>query len=207
MGVDVSRLGDDRTVILIRNGDQLSQENISIHRELDVMQVASMVDRKVREYKGLIDRVFIDGIGIGAGVVDRLLQLGYEDKIRDVNVSRKAMDPTYYSLKDECWDRMRTWIKNRGNLPEMEELADDLTAPRYDFTRGSNLLKIEAKADMKKRGLPSCDIADALALTFSEHVALEDAILHQKKSGHHPPMQVPITDPFGSWENESGYLH
>ena len=48
----------------------------------------------------------------------------------------------------------------------MEDLRTDLTSVEYGYTL-RNELKLESKEDMKKRGLSSPDIGDALALTYA----------------------------------------
>lgn len=92
LGVDVVRLGDDRTVMSLRQ---------VLHKR-DTMQVVGAVCATLKEHAEAghpIDGVFVDVIGIGAGVVDRLKQLmetdeyqelGYDpDRIIAVNGSRK----------------------------------------------------------------------------------------------------------------------
>jgi hypothetical protein len=49
-------------------------------------------------------------------------------------------------------------------------MATDLAGPGYHINR-SNLLVLESKADMQKRGQASPDDGDALALTFAHAVA------------------------------------
>jgi len=49
-------------------------------------------------------------------------------------------------------------------------MAMDLAGPGYHINR-SNLLVLESKADMQKRGQASPDDGDALALTFAQPVA------------------------------------
>ena len=54
-------------------------------------------------------------------------------------------------------------------IPNRRDLRDQLISPEYDFNlRGE--LQLGKKSDMKKRGLASPDIADALALTFARPV-------------------------------------
>jgi hypothetical protein len=49
-------------------------------------------------------------------------------------------------------------------------VRSDLAGPGYHINR-SNLLVLESKADMQKRGQASPDDGDALALTFAQPVA------------------------------------
>ena len=71
--------------------------------------------------------------------------------------------------RTEVWYKMRDWLSQGGAIPLSSELYDDLTGPEYQYT-GSNKIQLERKADMKKRGLASPDLADALALTFAADV-------------------------------------
>jgi len=116
--------------------------------------------------------VFVDSVGLGAGVVDRLRQLGY--RVIGVNSGAKAgRDDKYSNLKAEMWDKMRQWLQELAVLPDREDFKKDLLAPTYSFD-ASGRLKIESKEDLKKRGMASTDIADALALTFAQPVPHAD---------------------------------
>ena len=53
---------------------------------------------------------------------------------------------------------------------EKEAAASQVAGPGYHINR-SNLLVLESKADMQKRGQTSPDDGDALALTFAQAVA------------------------------------
>ena len=166
LGVDVARFGDDQTVFLLRNGDRV--EWIRRHRGLDLMQTAARVADIMVEVKP--DAVFIDGVGVGGGVVDRLTQMGF--RAGDVNSGGVAVDDARFAnLRAEMWSRMRDWLKDRGAIPAEDiELATDLAGPHYLFDQ-RNRLRLERKQDMKARGLASPDAGDALALTFARTVA------------------------------------
>jgi phage terminase large subunit len=51
-------------------------------------------------------------------------------------------------------------------LPKDELLKTELTTVRYTYT-SSGRVKIESKADLKRRGVASPDSADAFVLTFA----------------------------------------
>jgi hypothetical protein len=169
LGIDVARHGDDRTVAVFRNGDRIEPEWISVWRGLDLMQTAARVAEMIEQLKPRL--TFVDGVGVGGGVVDRLRQLGY--KVVDVNGGSTALkEERFVNLRAEMWSKMRDWLRDKGGIPDRDDLANDLMAPTYEFDH-RNRLKLEKKEDMKARGLPSPDIADALALTFSRPVAAE----------------------------------
>src|SRR5690606_30228058 len=110
--------------------------------------------------------VFVDGVGVGGGVVDRLRQLSFQ--VVDVNAGAAASeDSRYANRRAEMWAKMREWLRSGGTLPKDDrELADDLPAPSYAYD-ARNRLKLERQEDMKARGLASPESADALALTFA----------------------------------------
>lgn len=168
LGVDVARFGDDQSVILRRQGLKVF-DGIKKFRGLDTMQLASRVSKEIQDWKP--HAVFVDVVGIGAGVVDRLRQLHHQNII-EVNNANSAMDDKkYFNKRAECWDRMKAWLKAGGSLPNDNEVRDDLGGPEYGFD-GRERLQIESKDDMKERGLASPDVGDALAMTFAEHVEI-----------------------------------
>lgn len=168
LGVDVAREGDDQSVIVLRQGPKVHW--LRKYRIGDLMQVASLVAEAQREVQA--DAIFVDGTGMGAGVVDRLRQLNYKPVA--VMVGHKAHDEEkYYNQRTEIWVRMRDWLREGdADIPRDDiELHDDLIGPEYGFDNRERL-QLEKKQDMKERGLASPDCGDALALTFTHPVVV-----------------------------------
>jgi len=165
IGCDVARFGDDQSVVSFRRGRDARTIEWAKYRGLDTMQLASRVAEFVRQHQA--DAVFVDGGGVGGGVVDRLRDLRVD--VIEVNFGCKAEDARYNNKRAEMWGNMREWL-DRGAIPTDRELTDDLIGLEYSFTP-TNKIQLEKKEDMKKRGLSSPDIADALALTFAYPVA------------------------------------
>jgi hypothetical protein len=164
IGVDPARKGDDRTGIIRRRGRRAY--GLETHYNIDTMELAGIVKRIIE--KEHPKRVCIDCIGIGAGVVDRLHELGYTDIVIGVNVATRAEEPdTYKNCRAELWDRGRLWLIQdmAVELPDSDELQTDLCALGYKYD-SSDKLQIESKEDAKKRGLLSPDCGDAFMLTF-----------------------------------------
>lgn len=164
IGLDPARKGDDRTAIIRRRGRRAY--NLETHYNIDTMELAGIMKRIIDKEQP--KRVCIDCIGIGAGVVDRLHELGYTDIVLGVNVATKAEQPEVYkNTRAECWDRMRGWfIQDMPvEIPDSDELQTDLCGLGYKYD-SSDRLQIEGKEDAKKRGLLSPDTSDALMLTF-----------------------------------------
>jgi hypothetical protein len=140
------------------------------------MVVAGRVMEQVNSHNP--DAVFVDGTGIGWGVVDRLAQLGCST-VRGIDFGARA-DRTdggdaaarYANKRAEMWGFMKEWLKV-GSLPDDNDLTADLKAVDYGYD-ASDAILLERKDDMRRRGLASPDDGDALALTFAYPVAKRD---------------------------------
>ncbi len=164
-GVDVARFGADRTVLVERRG--LVLEKIATWQGRDLMSTAAEVATAINSRRPT--STFVDAVGLGAGVVDRLRQLGH--KVLAVNSGAKAARPNQFAnLKAEMWSKMRDWLLEGAVIPNNGELRTDLLAPNYEFD-AQGRLKIESKDELRARGQNSTDCADALALTFAFPVA------------------------------------
>ena len=162
LALDVARFGDDQSVLLCRQGLQVY--GMTKWRGIDLMTLSGLVAQRIDKEQP--DAIFVDQGGLGAGVVDRLHQLGY-GRVYGVDFGGKALDSIkYLNKRTEMWCLMRDWLEN-GAIPDDIELCSDLTAPEYTFTGDKGQLALEKKSDMKKRGLASPDGGDALALTFA----------------------------------------
>lgn len=167
LGVDVARFGDDRTVLCWRKGRNAAFMPWKTFRNLDTMQVAAKVAEAYAMHRP--GAIFVDEGGLGAGVVDRLRQLSVP--VTGVNFGGKPdRSQTDDGIKvrnkrAEMWAFMRAWLKG-GMIPDDHELAADLTGVEYAFDE-NQAIQLEKKEHMKKRGLASPDLGDALALTFA----------------------------------------
>lgn len=171
VGVDVARYGDDETVLCVRRGRDAYSEQWIVWRKLDTMETAARVAEEVTRLKP--DAVFVDETGVGAGVVDRLKMLGFD--IMPVNFGSKPTGLTKEKAANkraEMWLRMREWLRSGGAIPDDDRLEAELTSLEYKHD-ANNAILLEKKEDMKKRGLPSPDRADALALTFAYPVMVK----------------------------------
>jgi hypothetical protein len=169
VGVDVARYGDDRSCVVVRQGARLLE--VRVYREIDTVRLAGFVCEVVERYRAEQPTVCIDGVGLGAGVVDVCRARGY--RVEEVLAGSRAQDPLhYFNLRAEMWDGMRRWVETRAALAPNPELAADVCGPEYGYN-DQGQLQIERKEHMKKRGLASPDLADAVAMTFAVPVALK----------------------------------
>jgi hypothetical protein len=114
-------------------------------------------------------KVFIDVIGIGAGIVDRLNELGYQDSVVAVNVARRSKNPErFINLRAELWQELKEFLLQDlpVQLPDCAELQKDICSVKYQIVDSNGKMKIESKDDIKKRLIKSPDGADAVCLTF-----------------------------------------
>lgn len=163
MGVDVARFGDDRTAIIVRQMEKVIRKEV--FSSLDTMQITGHVLRIAKDEHIKAENVFVDVIGIGAGVVDRLKEQGW--KVSSVNVAESPEDKEHYlNLRAELYaDKLKQWIKT-ADIPNDDDFYE-LANIKYKFNSNGKL-QLESKEDMKKRGLDSPDVADALMLTFAK---------------------------------------
>ena len=166
-GLDVARFGSDRSSLAKRMENTLT-EPIRFWRGKDLMQLCGIVVDEFNKMKGneIPHEILIDSIGVGAGVVDRLMELGLP--ARGINVAETPSIQTRFNrLRDELWWKTREWFEERNtHIPDQDELIAELAMPRYNYTSAGKL-KVESKAEMRKAGMQSPDLADALCLTFA----------------------------------------
>lgn len=161
MGVDVARFGDDRSCVILRQGPKVL--DIQTFEGLDTVELAKVCTGILRSRHD-IQMAFVDEVGVGAGVIDVMRR--YDDRVSPVNVGRRSSNTRLYSnLRIEIWDKMRQSIPTM-DIPQNDQLRRELTSIEYDFNNKQQMV-LEKKSDMKRRGLESPDIADALALTYA----------------------------------------
>ncbi len=174
MGVDVARFGSDASVIYIRRGrDAKGIKSIKL-RGADTMTVAARVADEARKYQ--CDQIFVDGGGVGGGVIDRLRQLHFHNVVEVQfggkpvrnQIGQDASMAVCYNRRSEIWSYMKEWLEG-GAIPSDPELIADLTNIQYGYRllEGRDAIILERKEDLRARGLESPDVGDALALTFA----------------------------------------
>jgi len=171
LGVDVARFGDDETIIAVRRGPVVRLHSVAAKE--DTMQTAGRVIRALSETGAGVAKV--DVIGLGAGVVDRLKEQG--KPVQEMNAAEAASDPERFANRraEWYWALRERFQEGSIDLDPDEELAAQLSSIKYRIdSRGR--IQIESKEDMKKRGLPSPDRADAVVLAFA-NVQVSDPIM------------------------------
>lgn len=162
LGCDVARYGNDKTAVCIRRG--LKVLDVISWSGASVTETSDRVTALIHRFKP--DRVFVDGTGVGGGVVDLLRRANPNMPINDINFGQRSTMGEYSDKRTEMWFKMANWLDGGGALPQINELKNELSAPTYTKDDNSKY-KLESKKAIKKRLGWSPDLADAIALTFA----------------------------------------
>jgi hypothetical protein len=172
LGVDPARFGDDATVIYPRKGRDAITIAPEVYYGLSVPDVAHKVLAAAHRYSASF--IFVDEGGLGGGVVDILREMGtpvygvdFGSKPDGILVQRGLK---FANKRAEIWGALRDWLKV-GSIPEKvpavkASLIEELTGPQYAMNLREEI-QLESKKDMRRRGVASPNVADALALTFA----------------------------------------
>ncbi len=169
MGVDPARYGTDRSSWIHRN--RRVAWGVKSFRKLSTTELAAKVANEIdrcADEGDPVDAVFVDVVGLGAGVVDTLNDLGYRDIVIPVNAGESADEPEeYYNKRVEMWDRLGIWLSEPPvSIPDVDSLHADLIAGTYTYNVKQQKV-LETKEQMAKRGIQSPDEGESLALTFA----------------------------------------
>ena len=179
-GLDVAEFGSDDSAIVVRAGPQVLY--METWHGNDVMSTAGRAKAIASRYGAMIQ---VDE-GFGNSVRARLQELDYP--CYGVHFGASADDTEHFINKraEMFWglrERFYDGDISISQSPETDRLVGELTALKYKYS-SSGKLQIESKADMRKRGVPSPDLADALALAFA-HVDTEPLVRSTTVSGLH----------------------
>ena len=162
LGVDVARFGVDRSVIMVRRGDVVA--DVQVFHGFATTALTGQIVASARDNHP--QRVNVDATGLGSGVVDQL---------EEQDVAVYAFHGSGAPLGDESvcanlraegyWTLARRFRDHAIRIPRDAELIAELASLRYRYNSRGRIL-MESKEDMKRRGLPSPDKADALMLAF-----------------------------------------
>jgi phage terminase large subunit len=174
LGIDVARFGDDTTSIYKRKGMKVVDRKT--FRGQDTMKTAKIawdMAEKRPDYK-----IKVDVTGVGAGVVDRLNELGASVLGVDFGGTPRDKDK-YTSVADEMWFEFPI---DEADIPCDNDLQRQLSGRRYDYDNKGRR-KIESKKEYKKRLGRSPDDADGLILCFytGGHIIMDKNIKNDMK--------------------------
>jgi hypothetical protein len=162
-GCDIAREGDDRSVIARCRGGVI--RTVKVLPKQDTMQTAGAIAQILR-LRGDVSAQ-VDADGLGAGPFDRLREQGLP--VIEFRAAHKAIEADrFVNRKAEMFWSLRERMEDGEiDLPpegEDDDMIAQLGSLRY-FIDSRGRIGIESKQDMKKRGLPSPDHADAAAMS------------------------------------------
>ena len=173
IGFDPAWMGSDSSALARRR----TRCVVSVERKskIDTMQAAGWLNMVIANEKPA--RVFIDVGGIGAGVYDRLKEMGHGDIVTPVNFGSAPFAPRGddkggpANRRAEMWKNSKEWLDDIAgvSIPDSDSIQADACGPTYTYNSNSELL-LESKVQMRKRNVKSPDEWDAIALTFAEPV-------------------------------------
>lgn len=167
IGIDVSRGGADQTVAAPRHGDVvLELQTRTGAQSDDTMATVAWVERLSAGHDA---RLVVDAIGVGAGVVDRLREKGYQTEGFVASAGTDMTDVTgdlgFVNKRAAAWWSLRDSLDPGRNptlcLPPSDDLAADLSAPRWALKSGRKI-QVESKDEIRKRLGRSTDEGDAV---------------------------------------------
>lgn len=161
LGVDVARFGDDSSVVIRRQGPKVWKP--VVYRGINTMALAANVMLLANKHNA--DVICVDGVGVGAGVVDRLAELRMP--VVDVQSAAAATDPRkYINTRSELWGRVAEFVES-ADLPDDKELLEELGWPEYGYNTKLQI-QVESTKSIKEREGRSPDNASALIMTMTD---------------------------------------
>lgn len=164
---DVARFGKDNSVRTKKRGYDIY--DLKEYTNIDTMEYANIIVNDVEKETKNPDAIFVDTIGIGAGVMDRLQERGYRSI--DANVSMSADEENkYYNKRAEIYFKLKEFMKKGGKIPKDEELAEELQAITYSYSENNGKILLVKKAEIKEDIGRSPDKSDSVALHFFSRI-------------------------------------
>jgi hypothetical protein len=187
-GVDVARYGNDSSVIIQNVGGKI--EIVAQYSTMDTMELAANIHKLAIDRK--IDQVRVDGVGVGGGVIDRVVQLsraaGMPYSVVEMTAQSNPPDKTLHRNARAYWyDSLKHQLRSsRIDLPNDEstyskQLQLELGGVHYRYPGG--VLQIESKEDIRARGDKSPDFTDALVMATAPINYIENDPLADKRKG------------------------
>lgn len=146
-----------------------------VKAELNQLRVA---EEELMPLGSVFERFEIHGFNAGGAVVDPTHS--YTDGKTNADMFCNVKAQAWWALRDRFYKTYRAvregaeydpsdLISLSSKLPHLERLKAELSRPRVDYDRAGKV-KVESKADMIKRGIPSPNLADALVMCYAPAV-------------------------------------
>lgn len=191
-GCDIARYGNDKSIVFCRKGYKGM-----FFREYEKQDTMTTASKIIYEYNAIYEKpdyLFVDTIGVGAGVYDRLGQLGLSRKLIDANAAKTSTNPIYNNKRTEMYHNLADAINKGLYLPYDEDLEEELLAITYSVEPNGKI-KLCSKDEIKDAIGRSPDKSDAVALTFYEILPAQEYKKEEYAQSQYANTQVPE----GAW--------
>lgn len=175
IGVDVARFGANNSVIFPRKGRDARTLPRQVYHGLDTVQLANRIFDTWSELRA--DGIFIDGGGVGGGVVDNCRRRHLE--VFEIHFSAKddisgtafaTAGERYANKRAAMYGALRAWLRT-GALPKDDQLRTAMLAIRYTFNKKDEIQLVPKEDILAEHPGIIIDDLDALALTFGGPLA------------------------------------
>jgi phage terminase large subunit len=159
VGVDVARMGSDRTVFSMVHG--LKTLKYEVHEKKRTTEICDLLEKFINFNKDILLK--IDDTGVGGGVTDEMIKRGY--KVVAINFGAEPEDKDKYpNLISEAWFKMSEVI-SQSELPMSQDLLMELSTRKWkQDIKGRRV--VESKKEYKARGYRSPDLADSFIIAY-----------------------------------------
>jgi len=176
LGVDVARFGSNNSVLFFRKGRDARTIERRSYNGISTVELSNKVFDCWVQYRP--DGIFIDGGGVGGGVVDQCrekrlfvteIQFGAADDI--TGIANDTVGEKYANKRAAMYGALRAWLKT-GAIPNDPELRTAMLAIRYSHRAKDDAIQLLSKEDILEDN-PNLvlDDLDALACTFGGPLA------------------------------------
>lgn len=169
IGVDAAHMGNDESVIHMRQG-RLNLEQV-IRRQLDGPALADQVEAECRDLmdaRGIIGAIFVELDGPGVSCYDHLRKKpALKDLVQGIHTGTRLSDDRNYNIRAKLWRSAKKYLAGGAVcMPKDIELKSQISSMKYRYDGG--LLLMQDKKEYKKSFGRSPDRADAFVLTFAD---------------------------------------
>lgn len=176
LGADIAEGGGDTNALVLRSANLA--RIIDNYVAADTMQTAGRIIHTAKELDVYDHNIFIDSLGVGKGVFDRVAEQGLSPF--PVKNSEKASDEQQFAnLRAECYWQSYQWL-SQGGLLEPNKKWEQLSWIRYK-TDSSGRIQIQPKDELRRMGYPSPDVVDAFVMTFARRSIVNKSREERKK--------------------------
>lgn len=162
-GVDIARFGGDENVAAIRQGPVVDIPYTS--RFQDTNTTSNDLAKFIEEEEP--EETKIDSVGVGGGVFDNLKMMGYNVKEVIGGASPRDKDRFVNARAENHWGLRKRMEEYDLDLPNDSKLRAQFVGMKYKI-RTDRKIQIESKEEMKKRGVESPDMMEAVINAYSE---------------------------------------